>query len=62
MNSSKNRLSKLERETPGGDELIFKIEYVRDWRGDMQDVAETRYIRPGHGWIDIDDIRYRADA
>lgn len=57
-----NRIDRLEKKRPGDDELIIKIEYVRDWRGEMQDVVETRYIRPGHGWIDIDDIRYRVDA
>lgn len=58
--SHKARLERLEKESGQDPELIYQIDYVRDWDGERKDVAETRYIRPGHGWIDFDDIRWET--
>ena len=56
MKTYKSRLTKLEKET-SDDDLIIKIEYVRDWRSDRpQDIAEMRYIRPGRGFVEVNQV------
>jgi hypothetical protein len=43
----KSRLDRLSKAIAPDDDIVITINYVRDWRGDMTDVAETRTIRLG---------------
>ena len=53
----KSRIDRINKQLhdEDDDEIIIRVDYVRDWRSDKpQDIAETKYIKLGYGFVEID--------